>query len=490
MKLPRRPTVDELTSPVAVLGASIGLYSLVFGVLTWQQQSRFATFGFDMGIFDQGIWLVSRFKEPFVTVRGLNYFGNHVNVITVLFVPFYWLGAGPHFLYLIETLALAAGAIPIWLLARDRLANGWLALGLSTAYLLNPSIQWINWWHFHPDALAVTPLLFAYWLGTKERWGWFTVAAVAALLCKEDAALALVGLGAVLAIRGHRKEGGITAAVSVVWFTLCEKVIIPHANGGLGAFYQDFYGDLGKSVFEIAWNAVRHPSRILRVMTNRESQQYYKQLLGPFGYVPLAAPLVLLIALPHLTVNTISTFPNTHNIRFQYSALVTAALAIGAVEACAGLSTRVGFRRFLVGLVVASALASNVSSSPSPLSHNYRTGIWAAKGPRHAVADKAVHLVPGSAGVAASYSLVPHLTHRVHIYEWPNPWIVGNWGIKGENPPDPKDVNYIVLDLTLNTEQRSLYDSLVGDGKEFKEVFHEQDYVVAKRVRKPDSSAG
>ncbi|MBV8693594.1 MAG: DUF2079 domain-containing protein, partial [Actinobacteria bacterium] len=264
----------------------------------------------------------------------------------------------------------------------------------------------------------------------------------------------------------------------------------PHANGGLGAFYQDFYGDLGKSVFEIAWNAVRHPSRILRVMTNRESQQYYKQLLGPFGYVPLAAPLVLLIALPHLTVNTISTFPNTHNIRFQYSALVTAALAIGAVEACAGLSTRVGFRRFLVGLVVASALASNVSSSPSPLSHNYRTGIWAAKGPRHAVADKAVHLVPGSAGVAASYSLVPHLTHRVHIYEWPNPWIVGNWGIKGENPPDPKDVNYIVLDLTLNTEQRSLYDSLVGDGKEFKEVFHDQDYVVAKRVRKPDSSAG
>src|SRR5581483_4771443 len=205
VKLPRLPSPQEVASPVTVLGASIGLYSLVFGVLTWQQQSRFATFGFDMGIFDQGIWLVSRFKDPFVTVRGLNYFGNHVNVITVLFVPFYWLGAGPHFLYLIETLALAAGAIPIWLLARDRLANGWLALGLSTAYLLNPSIQWINWWHFHPDALAVTPLLFAYWLATKKRWGWFSVAALAALMCKEDAALALIGLGVVLAIRGHRR---------------------------------------------------------------------------------------------------------------------------------------------------------------------------------------------------------------------------------------------------------------------------------------------
>jgi len=95
-----------------------------------------------------------------------------------------------------------------------------------------------------------------------------------------------------------------------------------------------------------------------------------------------------------------------------------------------------------------------------------------------------VHMVPASAGVAASYSLVPHLTHRTYIYEWPTPWHVVNWGIHGENPPKPKNVSYIVLDLTLNTEERSIYDSLVGDGKQFREIFHEQDYVVAKRVRK------
>ncbi len=101
-----------------ILGVFIALYVGVFGVLTWRQQSNFGTFGFDMGIYDQGLWLLSRFETPFVTIRGLNYFGHHVNLITVLFVPFYWLGAGPHFLYIVETLAMAAGAIPIWLLAR------------------------------------------------------------------------------------------------------------------------------------------------------------------------------------------------------------------------------------------------------------------------------------------------------------------------------------------------------------------------------------
>ena len=84
----------------------IAAYVAVFGTLTWRQQSNFGTFGFDMGIYDQGIWLMSRFKDPFITVRGLDWFGHHVIGITFLFVPFYWLGAGPHFLYLVETVWL------------------------------------------------------------------------------------------------------------------------------------------------------------------------------------------------------------------------------------------------------------------------------------------------------------------------------------------------------------------------------------------------
>ena len=164
---PDLPDAKRSHGPVLVLAAMVVLYIAVFGTLTWRQQSNYGTFGFDMGIYDQGIWLVSRFKEPFVTIRGLNYFGHHVNVITVLFVPFYWLGAGPHFLYLVETIALAAGAIPVWLLARDHVGDR-VALVPAAAYLLYPSIQWTNWWHFHPDALITTPLLFAWWLASRK----------------------------------------------------------------------------------------------------------------------------------------------------------------------------------------------------------------------------------------------------------------------------------------------------------------------------------
>ena len=93
----------RLRRPSVVVGLLVATYIGVFGRLTWAQHENFGTFGYDMGLYDQGIWLLSRFKDPFVTIRGLHFFEHHVNLITVLFVPAYWLGAGPHFLYLVET---------------------------------------------------------------------------------------------------------------------------------------------------------------------------------------------------------------------------------------------------------------------------------------------------------------------------------------------------------------------------------------------------
>ncbi|MBA2608773.1 MAG: hypothetical protein H0U92_07545, partial [Actinobacteria bacterium] len=68
------PRSERDYRPALVLGLMVLTYVVVFGTLTWRQQSNFGTFGFDMGIYDQGIWLLSQFKAPFVTVRGLNYF--------------------------------------------------------------------------------------------------------------------------------------------------------------------------------------------------------------------------------------------------------------------------------------------------------------------------------------------------------------------------------------------------------------------------------
>ena len=71
--------------------AGVAAFTIVFGRLGVTHYQNFGSWSFDMGIYDQGFWLVSRGGESFVTVRGLEFWGHHVNLVALLFAPFYWL---------------------------------------------------------------------------------------------------------------------------------------------------------------------------------------------------------------------------------------------------------------------------------------------------------------------------------------------------------------------------------------------------------------
>ena len=184
-----RDRVLGISLPAIVLGAMVALYSAVFGHLTWRQHSHWNSLGFDTGIYDQGIWLLSRGLDPFMTMRGIDYWGHHVSLIGMPFALLYRLGAGVHLLTLIHTVWMGIAAVPLWLIAKDRLGKPWPALAVPFAWLLHPAVHWVTWWLYHPDSFAITPLLFAWWFGRNRRWGWFAASAGLAVSCKEDVAL-------------------------------------------------------------------------------------------------------------------------------------------------------------------------------------------------------------------------------------------------------------------------------------------------------------
>ncbi|MEY2477868.1 MAG: hypothetical protein QOG87_3183, partial [Actinomycetota bacterium] len=469
---------------VLILIGMMAAWSALFISLGWIRHARYSTFGFDLGIYDQGIWLLSRFKDPFVTIRGLDLFGHHTNPILLLLVPFYWLGAGPIFLLIVQVLAQASGAVAVFLLARDRLADRWLALVLAGALLLNPTMQWLTWEFFHPDSLAIAPLLFAYWAATRKRWGWFAVAGVLALACKEDAALALFAMGLVIALRGDRRIGAVTSFLAVAWFTLASRVLIPFFSGG-ETFYESFFGEFGKTPLEVAGNVLRHPTKAYETATEPDRMSYYRMMLAPMAFLPLAAARTFLIAVPMVGVNVLSTFPYQREIRYHYQAVVLVGLTLATVEGIAILGRTIGMRRFLVGLVAATSLATTVAWGPSPVSVKYKSGIWPlGEDSRRATKQEALALIPSGAPTSAIYYLAPHLTHRAKIYEFPVPWKPANWGVRGENLHDPADVEWLVLDRgPLSEEDKALLESLLDT--QFQVRFERDDIVVAERIKVP-----
>jgi hypothetical protein len=123
---------------------------------------------------------------------------------------------------------------------------------------------------------------------------------------------------------------------------------------------------------------------------------------------------------------------------------------------------------------------TNVAWSPSPVGDSYN--VWARPTPRHASMREALKLVPADASVAATYTLLPHLSHRAQIYDWPNPWVPSYWGNDdGYRLPDPSTIEYIVLDRTqVGPAQQALVASMIAPDGPYQVLFDADDVLVAK----------
>ncbi len=112
-----------------------------------------------MGIFVQGVWLLNQGETPFVTLRGSHLLGDHFSVVLYLLAPVYRLFPHPATLLWLQTIALSTGALPVYLLAAQRLGSRWWGALLALVYLMYPPLQYLNLFDVHPESFAVPSLL-------------------------------------------------------------------------------------------------------------------------------------------------------------------------------------------------------------------------------------------------------------------------------------------------------------------------------------------
>ena len=67
-----RDGLVEIGPPRVVLFLAMAVFTIVFGRLVVLRHQRFGTFDFDLGIYDQAVWLLAH-GHGFDTVRGLGF---------------------------------------------------------------------------------------------------------------------------------------------------------------------------------------------------------------------------------------------------------------------------------------------------------------------------------------------------------------------------------------------------------------------------------
>ena len=440
---------EEETHPIApspaarvALLAAIGTYVFLFTKWTVRNHYAYGTAGFDLGIFDQGLWLLSRFKEPFVTVMGTNLFGDHTSFILIPLIPLYWIWPSAYTLLVVQSLALGLAAIPAFLLARWVLRDERLALCVAVAYLLQPAVAYINLEQFHPDSFEVPFALLTLYFMARGRWKLFVGCVVALLLVKEDVALLTLPLGVYVAVRYNRWVGALTATLSLGYFILAVWVILPALNqvGTLDAWRIPFggFGGLVKASFT-------HPWDVIKMALGPGRPLYLAQLLLPLALLPLGSALVLTAVAPLLS-NLLSTFSYQHEIGYHYSTLIVPVL-VASTAFAVRRAPRGVVRIALAGVLVVASLWGAYYWGPSPWSR--RPAVLAHE--PYPPADEfraATALIPPDAHLAAFYRFVPHLAHREQIYDFPTPWRAANWGdyrYEGQRLPEADQVDYVLL---------------------------------------------
>jgi uncharacterized membrane protein len=121
--------------------------------------------GFDLAFYQQAIWNTGqgRFLEVSATDFSHSLLGTDVILIYAFMAPFYLLFPSVITLLVIETMVVAAGALPVYWLARDRLANPWAGLVFGMVYLLLPAVQNGNLYELRERPMAGAFLLFAFY---------------------------------------------------------------------------------------------------------------------------------------------------------------------------------------------------------------------------------------------------------------------------------------------------------------------------------------
>jgi uncharacterized membrane protein len=334
----------DLRSQQKIAWGLLILVVLVYSVeMSHQAILRYDTFkatAFDLGNMDQVLWNTIHGRLFQFTNQAIDWYGPptrlaiHFEPIILPLSLLYAFHADPRILLVFQTIALASGALPVFLLTRKYLPE-WpiLAALMATAYLLAPALLGLNIFDFHPVSLATPLLLYALLALTYKRYVWFLIACVLAAGCKEDIPLTIAMLGILLIWKYKLPRLGITLIIGgALWSFLAFKVIIPHFYPGIQANnYWYRYEALGSSPGAAIENLLLHPWLLFTTFITLDRLYYLASLLRSAGFLSLLAPEWLLPTLPSLAVNLLSTDPLLYSGVYHYNAAIIPFVMLSAI---------------------------------------------------------------------------------------------------------------------------------------------------------------
>jgi uncharacterized membrane protein len=474
------PAVGLLLA-VAAFGAFVGW---VWSTRYW----AFQTATWDLGVYHQAIYTTLFDHRLFYYTADLpagtngNLFASHFSPFLGLLLPFYALAPNPSGLLVLQAVGLAAGAIPVYALARRHLGGGaWPAL-FAGVYLLSPLTIGTGWYDFHPEAfLPVTALTAIYFYEERRLWP-FLGAWVLTLSVIETIApflLVLSGVGLVSALLRRRTLEPaerrseiilnlVALAAAAAWLGLAAVVTFTFSSAGgtFGPGYANAWSILGaRSILSVYPTALLSPGSAAAALQHDSSLKllYVVVVYGGLGFLPLFGRVrYQLPALAWIGLAALSNHVGYYVVNDQYLGYLIPFLfpaAIGGVAWWRSVRLRpfhTGLRApavagvLVAGLLLTSAVVSPFLAVPAgsfnAVPHGLPTVTTADD-----VAHQVIEMIPAGAPVFTTTFLFPEVSDRADAYVLPmSSLFINNGTFQGTVGQYVNESQYVLVDYLVD----------------------------------------
>lgn len=394
----------------SILAVALVLYAGLLGTLSVLKHATYHSSLIDLGIFDQVIWNTAHGRwfwdtlDPYVQTSH-NFLGQHFSPGLAILAPLYWVAPSVYTLLVAQTLALALGAVPIFVLAARRLDDERIALLLAVAYLATPSLSYANLFDFHEIAMTVPLLAWAVERLDADRPKAALALLCGALLFKEEIGLIVAAFGAFAALsQGRRRLGAGLIILGLGWIVAVVYVAVPHIRGGPYLFISRYQGGLIEhGRLNLAY--LGHFLSLTKV-------EYFALLMVPLLGLPLIGGWSVLLIVPTTLYTILSSYPLQYDYHYHYAAPLLPLLFAGTVFGLPRLRPRA--RLPIAALVLILVAGSGWLVGPLPGERQWASSQY-TWGPRERAMARLAAMVPATASLAVDNQMGAHLTERVWV---------------------------------------------------------------------------
>jgi uncharacterized membrane protein len=433
-----------------VLHLIIAVFGCIFYTTVIGNHYYFRTAAFDYSVYNFAFWDYSHFHiNPvpswYVFQRGpITFIQDHFSLTLMYFIPVYWLLnwiTGSYTLLILQVTMTLICSWAIYRLIKLKTNDEWLSV-LSVLYyflLIGHYCSFNSDYHDLTLICCGIPIFLLCFELKKYRIAF--VIFILLLFSREDISLWLIFIFIMLIVWNWKEKKIVWYSVSgilisLAYFIVVFKIFIPmcETTGHYSAFQ---YSALGKNPGEALLHVIKYPIETFKLLYlnplsdhafDGVKKEFYLVYLISGGFLLLIRPQYFIWFIPLIAQKMFNDNPIRWSIEGYYCDQIITILPISVFLIISYFKNK-RVRYFLAISICLFAFSetyykmnsnNRVLSWDSTIKENIFNPVFFHPPYNAAKIHSDLNLIPATAKVSASESIIPHLSQRLYAYEFPD----------------------------------------------------------------------